>query len=102
MKKSVTKLLAVTAALVTAACCTVGAAQPEESVAETETASAAAVEIGTADELLAFAQSVTDGSAGGYAGQTIVLTDDIDCTAASFHLHTQRKQHRPDLLQQDR
>ena len=88
MKKSVTKLLAVTAALVTAACCTVGAAQPEESVAETETASAAAVEIGTADELLAFAQSVTDGSAGGYAGQTIVLTDDIDCTAASFHLHT--------------
>ncbi len=84
MKKSVTKLLAVTAALVTAACCTVGAAQPEKSVAETETASAAAVEIGTADELLAFAQSVTDGSAGGYAGQTIVLTDDIDCSELAW------------------
>ncbi|MBR3087203.1 MAG: hypothetical protein IKH04_12470, partial [Kiritimatiellae bacterium] len=35
--------------------------------------------IGTAEELIAFAKSVTDGSKGGYAGQTVVLTADIDC-----------------------
>lgn len=38
------------------------------------------VEIGTAEELVAFAKSVTDGSKGGYAGQTVVLTADIDCS----------------------
>ena len=38
------------------------------------------VEIGTADELVSFAKSVTDGSKGGYAGQTVVLTADIDCS----------------------
>lgn len=38
------------------------------------------VEIGTAEELVAFAKSVSDGSMGGYAGQTVVLTADIDCT----------------------
>ena len=38
------------------------------------------LEIGTAEELVSFAKSVTDGSMGGYAGRTVVLTDDIDCT----------------------
>ena len=38
------------------------------------------IEIGTAEELVSFAKSVTDGSMGGYAGKTVVLTDDIDCT----------------------
>ncbi len=38
------------------------------------------IEIGTAEELAAFAESVTDGSKNGYAGSTVVLTDDIDCT----------------------
>ena len=42
------------------------------------------VEISTAQELLDFARSVTDGSAGGYAGQTVVLTDDIDCSGISW------------------
>ena len=46
---------------------------------ETEAESAEAIEIGTAEELVAFAKSVTDGSKGGYAGQTVVLTADIDC-----------------------
>lgn len=45
---------------------------------------AAAIEIGTLDELLAFARSVTDGSAGGYAGQTVLLTADIDCAGAEW------------------
>ena len=57
----------------------------EENLAEMADADAAAeasdtVEIGTAEELVAFAKSVTDGSKGGYAGQTVVLTADIDCT----------------------
>lgn len=38
------------------------------------------LEIGTAEELVSFAKSVTDGSMGGYSGKTVVLTDDIDCT----------------------
>lgn len=38
------------------------------------------IEIGTAEELVTFAESVTDGSKGGYAGQTVVLTADIDCS----------------------
>ena len=42
------------------------------------------IEIGTLDELLAFAQSVTDGSMGGYAGMTVLLTSDIDCTGADW------------------
>ena len=46
--------------------------------------SAAALEIGTADELAAFAESVTDGSADGYAGQRVVLTDDIDCSGLTW------------------
>lgn len=35
-------------------------------------------QIATADQMLAFAKSVNDGSAGGYAGQYIVLTEDLD------------------------
>ena len=42
------------------------------------------VEIGTLEQLLAFAESVTDGSMGGYAGQTVVLTADIDCSGAEW------------------
>ena len=38
------------------------------------------IEIGTAEELAAFATSVSDGSKDGYAGKTVVLTNDIDCT----------------------
>lgn len=38
------------------------------------------IEIGTAEELSSFTKSVTDGSMKGYAGKTVVLTDDIDCT----------------------
>ena len=45
-----------------------------------EAASAETIEIGTAEELLSFAKSVTDGSMGGYAGKTVVLTADIDCS----------------------
>ena len=37
------------------------------------------LEIATADELVSFAKSVSDGSMGGYAGLTVVLTADIDC-----------------------
>ena len=57
----------------------------EENLADMENADTAVessdtIEIGTAEELVAFAKSVTDGSKGGYAGQTVVLTADIDCT----------------------
>ena len=38
------------------------------------------VEIGTAEELVAFAKSVTDGSIGGAAGKAVLLTADIDCS----------------------
>ena len=44
----------------------------------------APIEIGTAEELVAFAKSVSDGSMGGYAGQTIVLTADIDCAGLEW------------------
>lgn len=49
-------------------------------MSEEEAASAETIEIGTAEELLAFAKSVSDGSMGGYAGKTVVLTADIDCS----------------------
>ncbi len=42
------------------------------------------IEIGTADELVSFAKTVSDGSAGGYAGKTVVLTADIDCTGVEW------------------
>ncbi len=54
----------------------------EENLAEMD--EQAAVEIGTLEELLAFAASVTDGSMGGYAGQTVLLTADIDCAGADW------------------
>lgn len=57
-----------------------------ETTAAAETTSAAdnaetaqTVEIATAEELVAFAKSVTDGSIGGAAGKTVLLTADIDC-----------------------
>lgn len=57
----------------------------EENLAGTgEEEETAATEIGTAGELLAFAKSVTDGSMGGYAGQTVVLTADIDCAGIEW------------------
>ena len=37
------------------------------------------IEIGTAQELVDFAKSVTDGSISGAAGMTVLLTADIDC-----------------------
>ena len=47
---------------------------------ESSSSDSSRIEIGTAEELKAFAESVTDGSQKGYAGKTVVLTDDIDCT----------------------
>ena len=53
----------------------------EENLSEmNEEESSDKIEIGTAEELADFAKSVTDGSMDGYAGKTVVLTDDIDCT----------------------
>ncbi len=51
---------------------------------EEEAASSEPIEIGTAEELLSFAKSVTDGSMGGYAGKTVVLTADIDCSGIEW------------------
>lgn len=48
---------------------------PETSEADSDT-----IEIATAEELVAFAKSVTDGSIGGAAGKMVLLTADIDCT----------------------
>ncbi len=55
----------------------------EESSPESEAESSEdsdTIEIGTAEELTAFAKSVTDGSIGGAAGKTVLLTADIDCS----------------------
>jgi hypothetical protein len=53
----------------------------EENLSDTdEEESSDKIEISTAKELSDFAKSVSDGSEGGYAGKTVVLTDDIDCT----------------------
>lgn len=53
----------------------------EENLSEmAEQESGDKIEIGTAEELTAFAKSVSDGSKDGYAGKTVVLTNDIDCT----------------------
>ena len=51
---------------------------------ETATDETAVIEIGTPEELLSFAKSVSDGSAGGYAGQTILLTADIDLSGVEW------------------
>ena len=73
MKKSLlTKLFSLTMAVVAMTAVCTSAAESSETPAEI-------TEIGTAEELVAFAESVTDGSMGGYAGQTVVLTADIDC-----------------------
>lgn len=55
----------------------------EESASESE-AESDTIEIGTAEELVAFAQSVTDGSIGGAAGKTVLLTADIDCSGVEW------------------
>lgn len=55
----------------------------EESESESE-AESDTIEIGTAEELVAFAQSVTDGSIGGAAGKTVLLTADIDCSGVEW------------------
>ena len=53
----------------------------EENLSDTDKEeSSDKIEISTAKELSDFAKSVSDGSEGGYAGKTVVLTDDIDCT----------------------
>ena len=57
------------------------AAAEDENTEETEnTADSDTVEIATAEELVDFAKSVTDGSIGGAAGKTVLLTADIDCS----------------------
>ena len=84
MKRSLLKkVFSLTIAVATATVCCVCAAESSEAInpagmGEEEGTAAEAIEIGTAEELAAFAQSVTDGSMGGYAGQTVVLTADID------------------------
>ena len=60
-------------------------AAPETTEAETSTETTRVqdsdtIEIGTAQELLDFAKRVTDGSIGGAAGMTVLLTADIDCS----------------------
>ena len=60
-------------------------AAPETTEAETSTETTRVqdsdtIEIGTAQELLDFAKRVTDGSIGGAAGITVLLTADIDCS----------------------
>ena len=51
-----------------------------EPTAETDGGQASdTIEIGTAQELVDFAKRVTDGSIGGAAGMTVLLTADIDC-----------------------
>ena len=99
MKKLLAMTLALTMALSICACGKQEAAEQETTPApQTEAATTAAetaaettlqestteesdcIEIGSAEELVSFAKSVSDGSKGGYAGQTVVLTADIDCT----------------------
>ncbi|MDO5132320.1 MAG: GLUG motif-containing protein [Eubacteriales bacterium] len=99
MKKSLLKKmfsLMIAAIITTAVCaCAAGSSEAQSTENAQETAAgdvtpydqpleAAVIEIGTADELLAFAKSVTDGSMGGYAGQTVVLTADIDCAGIEW------------------
>lgn len=85
MRKSMRGILsfAVIAAVASGVC--VCAAENEaEQVNEAVQAEAGLIEIGTAEELVSFAKSVTDGSMGGYAGQTVVLTADIDCAGVEW------------------
>lgn len=56
-----------------------GAGQAEEGTEAGET-----IEIGTAEELQAFAKSVSDGSKDGYKGTTVLLTSDIDCSGIEW------------------
>ncbi len=99
MKKLLAMTLALTMALSICACGQQGSAEPEtNSAPQTEAVSTAAetsaettvsestaeesdcIEIDSPVDLVSFAKSVSDGSKGGYAGQTVVLTADIDCS----------------------
>lgn len=42
------------------------------------------IEISDAQELVSFAKSVTDGSMNGFAGKTVLLTADIDCSGVEW------------------
>ena len=55
-----------------------------ENADESPAESSDIIEIGTAEELVDFAKSVTDGSMNGYAGQTVMLTADIDCSGVEW------------------
>ncbi len=81
------KVLFVTIMIVFALCLGV---QAQKTLSDTmvnmagQTEEASVLEIGTLDELLSFAESVLDGSMGGYAGWNIILTADIDCSGAEW------------------
>ncbi len=86
MKRILAWTLALTMGLSLCACGTdsssVSTSQTTDTVAEQTPAAETSdtIEIGTAEELVTFAKSVTDGSKSGHAGQTVVLTADIDCS----------------------
>ena len=81
------KVLLVTVVMVFALCIGVQAQETRTDTmpnAADQAEESPVLEIGTLDELLDFAESVLDGSMGGYAGWNIVLTDDIDCSNAEW------------------
>ena len=92
MKRILAWTLALTMGLSLCACGTdsssVSTSQTTDTVAEQTPAAETSdtIEIGTAEELVTFAKSITDGSKGGYAGQTVVLTADIDCSDVEWTL----------------
>ena len=74
------RILPMAVIIVLAGCTCVSASENEtEQINETAESAADVVEIGTAEELVSFAKSVTDGTMEGYVGKTVVLTSDIDC-----------------------
>jgi len=74
------RILPMAVIIVLASCTCVSASENEtEQINETAESAADVVEIGTAEELVSFAKSVTDGTMEGYVGKTVVLTSDIDC-----------------------
>lgn len=92
MRRILAWTLALTMGLSLCACGTdsssVSTSQTTDTVAEQTPAAETSdtIEIGTAEELVTFAKSVTDGSKGGYTGQTVVLTADIDCSDVEWTL----------------
>lgn len=74
------RILPMAVIIALAGCTCVSASENEtEQINETAESAADVVEIGTAEELVSFAKSVTDGTMEGYVGKTVVLTSDIDC-----------------------